>query len=79
MAAASWQAHRPGVGGPQRLLDARSAEEDAGTVTGYTYIPLAGRIPTAGSVIDGDDQVSETEGTERPSGIEVWGVPDQRS
>jgi thiosulfate/3-mercaptopyruvate sulfurtransferase len=50
--------------GPYRLLDARSAEEYAGTFTGYDYIPLAGRIPTAESVINGDYQVSATEGLE---------------
>ena len=47
--------------GPYRLLDARSAEEYAGIFTGYNYIPLAGRIPTAESVINGDYQVSATE------------------
>jgi molybdopterin synthase sulfurtransferase len=47
--------------GPYRLLDARSAEEYAGIFTGYDYIPLAGRIPTAESVINGDYQVSATE------------------
>ncbi|MGD8244873.1 MAG: rhodanese-like domain-containing protein [Anaerolineae bacterium] len=50
--------------GPYRLLDARSAEEYAGILTGYDYIPLAGRIPTAESVINGDYQVSATEGLE---------------
>ncbi len=50
--------------GPYRLLDARSAEEYAGTFTGYDYVPLAGRIPTAESVINGDYQVSATEGLE---------------
>ena len=48
--------------GLYRLLDARSAEEYAGTFTGYDYIPLAGRLPTAESVINGDYQVSATEG-----------------
>jgi thiosulfate/3-mercaptopyruvate sulfurtransferase len=48
--------------GPYRLLDARSAEEYAGIYTGYDYIPLAGRIPTAESVVNGDYQVSPTEG-----------------
>ncbi|MFC2030771.1 rhodanese-like domain-containing protein [Chloroflexota bacterium] len=47
--------------GPYRLLDARSAEEHAGVFTGYDYIPLAGKIPTAESVINGDYQVSATE------------------
>jgi 3-mercaptopyruvate sulfurtransferase SseA len=50
--------------GPYRLLDARSAEEYAGIYTGYDYIPLAGRIPTAESVINGEYQVSATEGLE---------------
>jgi 3-mercaptopyruvate sulfurtransferase SseA len=50
--------------GPYRLLDARSAEEYAGIFTGYDYIPLAGRIPTAESVINGEYQVSATEGLE---------------
>ncbi|MGD8466305.1 MAG: rhodanese-like domain-containing protein [Anaerolineae bacterium] len=50
--------------GPYRLLDARSAEEYAGLFTGYDYIPLAGKIPTAESVINGDYQVSVTEGLE---------------
>ena len=50
--------------GPYRLLDARSAEEYAGTFTGYDYIPLAGRIPTAESVINGDYQVSATDSLE---------------
>jgi rhodanese-related sulfurtransferase len=50
--------------GPYRLLDARSAEEYAGTFTGYDYVPLAGRIPTAESVVNGDYQVSATEGLE---------------
>jgi len=50
--------------GPYRLLDARSAEEYAGMFTGYDYIPLAGRIPTAESVINGNYQVSATEGLE---------------
>jgi thiosulfate/3-mercaptopyruvate sulfurtransferase len=53
-----------GTLGPYRLLDARSAEEYAGTYTGYDYIPLAGRIPTAESVINGDYQVSATESLE---------------
>jgi rhodanese-related sulfurtransferase len=47
--------------GPYRLLDARSAEEYAGLFTGYSYIPLAGRSPTAESVVNGDYQVSATE------------------
>jgi 3-mercaptopyruvate sulfurtransferase SseA len=50
--------------GPYRLIDARSAEEYAGKFTGYNYIPLAGRIPTAESVVNGDYQVSESEGLE---------------
>jgi thiosulfate/3-mercaptopyruvate sulfurtransferase len=50
--------------GPYRLLDSRSAEEYAGIFTGYDYIPLAGRIPTAESVANGDYQVSATEGLE---------------
>jgi 3-mercaptopyruvate sulfurtransferase SseA len=50
--------------GPYRLLDARSAEEYAGVFTGYDYIPLVGRIPTAESVINGEYQVSATEGLE---------------
>ena len=50
--------------GLYRLLDARSAEEYAGIFTGYDYIPLGGRIPTAESVINGDYQVSATEGLE---------------
>ena len=50
--------------GPYRLLDARSAEEYAGLFTGYDYIPLAGRIPTAESVVNGDYQVSATEDLE---------------
>ena len=37
-------------------MDARSAEEYAGIFTGYDTIPLAGRIPTAESVINGDYQ-----------------------
>ena len=47
--------------GLYRLLDARSAEEYAGVFTGYDYIPLAGKIPTAESIINGDYQVSATE------------------
>jgi 3-mercaptopyruvate sulfurtransferase SseA len=47
--------------GPYRLLDSRSAEEYEGTFTGYDYIPLAGRIPTAESVVNGDYQISATE------------------
>lgn len=47
--------------GPYRLLDARSAEEYAGIATGYDYIPLAGKIPTAERVSNGDYQVSATE------------------
>lgn len=47
--------------GSYHLLDARSAEEYAGVFTGYDYIPLAGRIPTAENVINGDYQVSEKE------------------
>jgi 3-mercaptopyruvate sulfurtransferase SseA len=50
--------------GPYRLLDARSAEEYAGIFTGYDYIPLAGRIPTAESVVNGEYQVSATESLE---------------
>jgi thiosulfate/3-mercaptopyruvate sulfurtransferase len=50
--------------GPYRLLDSRSAEEYAGIFTGYDYIPLAGRIPTAESVVNGDYQVSGTEDLE---------------
>jgi molybdopterin synthase sulfurtransferase len=50
--------------GPYRLLDSRSAEEYAGIFTGYDYIPLAGRIPTAESVVNGDYQVSAMEGLE---------------
>jgi rhodanese-related sulfurtransferase len=50
--------------GLYRLLDARSAEEYAGIFTGYDYIPLAGRLPTAESVVNGDYQVSATEGLE---------------
>jgi 3-mercaptopyruvate sulfurtransferase SseA len=50
--------------GPYRLLDARSAEEYAGIFTGYDYIPLAGRIPTAESIVNGDYQISATEGLE---------------
>lgn len=50
--------------GPYRLLDSRSAEEYAGIFTGYDYIPLAGRIPTAESIVNGDYQVSEAEGLE---------------
>ncbi|MEJ2210686.1 MAG: rhodanese-like domain-containing protein [Anaerolineae bacterium] len=50
--------------GPYRLLDSRSAEEYAGIFTGYDYIPLAGRIPTAESVVNGDYQVSATEDLE---------------
>jgi thiosulfate/3-mercaptopyruvate sulfurtransferase len=47
--------------GPYRLLDARSAEEFFGVFTGYDYVPLAGKIPTAESVINGEYQVSSTE------------------
>ncbi|MEJ2734937.1 MAG: rhodanese-like domain-containing protein [Anaerolineae bacterium] len=50
--------------GSYRLLDARSAEEYAGIFTGYDYIPLAGRIPTAENVINGEYQVTATEGLE---------------
>lgn len=50
--------------GPYRLLDARSAEEFAGIFTGYDYVPLAGKIPTAESLINGDYQVSSTESIE---------------
>lgn len=47
--------------GAYRLLDARSAEEHAGLFTGYDYVPLAGKIPTAESVVNGDYQVSAKE------------------
>jgi thiosulfate/3-mercaptopyruvate sulfurtransferase len=47
--------------GSYRLLDARSAEEYAGISTGYDYVPLAGKIPTAESLVDGDYQVSTKE------------------
>ena len=47
--------------GPYRLLDARSAEEYAGVYTGYEYVALAGRIPTAESVINNEYQVSAKE------------------
>jgi thiosulfate/3-mercaptopyruvate sulfurtransferase len=50
--------------GPYRLLDSRSAEEYDGTFTGYDYIPLAGRIPTAENVVNGDYQVSAREDLE---------------
>jgi len=49
---------------PYRLLDSRSADEHAGRFTGYDYIPLAGRIPTAESIVNGDYQVSATESLE---------------
>jgi len=51
--------------GPYRLMDARSAEEYAGLFTGYNYIPLAGSIPTAESIVNGDYQVSATESLPR--------------
>ena len=47
--------------GPYRLLDARSAEEHAGDFTGYDYIPVAGRIPTSESIVNGDYQLTEDE------------------
>jgi thiosulfate/3-mercaptopyruvate sulfurtransferase len=47
--------------GPYRLLDARSTEEYAGAFTGYEYIPLAGKIPTAESVANSDYQASANE------------------
>ncbi|KAA3648068.1 MAG: hypothetical protein DWQ07_03490 [Chloroflexi bacterium] len=47
--------------GPYRLLDARSAEEYAGTFTGYDFIPVAGRIPTSESIVNGDFQLPKYE------------------
>ena len=47
--------------GPYHLLDARSAEEFAGVATGYDYVKLAGKIPTAENIINGDYQVSQYE------------------
>ena len=44
--------------GPYRLLDARSAEEHAGTVTGYEYVAASGRIPTSESVVNAHYQLS---------------------
>ena len=44
--------------GSYRLLDARSAEEHAGIVTGYEYVTVAGRIRTSESVVNGDYQLS---------------------
>ncbi len=44
--------------GPYRLLDARSAEEHAGHVTGYEYVTAAGRIPTSESVVNAEYQLS---------------------
>lgn len=43
-----------------RLLDARSTDEFAGITTGYDYIPLAGKIPTAENIINGEYQVSHS-------------------
>ena len=53
-----------GVLGPYRLLDARSAEEFAGVATGYDYVQLAGKIPTAENIINGDYQTSRNESIE---------------
>jgi thiosulfate/3-mercaptopyruvate sulfurtransferase len=50
-----------GKPGSYRLLDARSADEFAGITTGYDYIPLAGKIPTAENIINGEYQVSSAE------------------
>ena len=47
--------------GSYRLLDARSAEEHAGEFTGYDYIPVAGKIPTSESIVNGDYQLSQGE------------------
>lgn len=47
--------------GPYHLLDARSAEEFAGIATGYDYVQLAGKIPTAENIINGEYQVSHSE------------------
>jgi len=47
--------------GPCRLLDARSAEEFAGIDTGYDYVRLAGKIPTAENIINGEYQTSRNE------------------
>ncbi len=44
--------------GLYRLLDARSAEEHAGQITGYDYVFAAGRIPTSESVVNADYQLS---------------------
>ena len=50
--------------GPYRLLDARSSEEFSGIATGYDYVQLAGKIPTAENIINGDYQTSYNEGVE---------------
>jgi thiosulfate/3-mercaptopyruvate sulfurtransferase len=39
----------------------RSAEEYAGVYTGYAYVPLAGKIPTAESIPNSEYQVSANE------------------
>ena len=47
--------------GPCRLLDARSTEEHAGEFTGYDYIPVAGKIPSSESIVNGEYQLSKDE------------------
>ena len=48
--------------GRYKLLDARSAEEHEGNVTGYEYVTASGRIPTSESMPNADYQLSATEG-----------------
>lgn len=50
--------------GEYRLLDARSQAEFDGTDTGYDYVALAGRIPTAEHVDSGDYIASHSESIE---------------
>ena len=47
--------------GSYRLLDARSAVEHSGHVTGYEYVTASGKIPTSESVPNSDFQISSDE------------------
>ena len=54
--------------GPYRLLDARTAQEHEGTITGYNYVSVAGHIPTSESIVSEDYLVTQEE--ELPSVLE---------
>jgi 3-mercaptopyruvate sulfurtransferase SseA len=51
-----------GKAGPYKILDARSAEEHAGDVTGYEYVTASGRIPSSESMPNADYQLSADDG-----------------